>query len=97
VLNGIGGHSIASAKENLTHRETCAWVNYIRKRGSLNLGARIDQAVARWMTLWVNSQGGKAQLSDFMPYADRPLESVKTEDATATLTDAFHLFNALKP
>lgn len=38
MLNGVGGSTIAEAKERLSYAEYRAWVAYLNKRGSLHPG-----------------------------------------------------------
>jgi hypothetical protein len=94
VLHGIGGNTIAQAKENLTQREALAWARYIAKRGSLNVGTRIEQGIARLAVIWIHTQGGKAQMADFMPHADQPTRD--DDEKPATVQQAFQLFQSLK-
>lgn len=67
MLNGIGGRTIAEAKERMSHAEFFAWCTYIQKRGSLNFGQRLEQGVALLASVVNRSAGGKAQMSDFLP------------------------------
>lgn len=69
MLNGVGGCTVAEAKERLTYAEALSWFAYIRKRGSLNLGTRLEAGFA----LQAAIQSGK-QMTDFMPHADRDAE-----------------------
>ncbi|PTS71927.1 phage tail protein [Stenotrophomonas sp. HMWF023] len=73
-MNGIGGRSIAEARECLSIREFQLWSVFRAKRGSLNLGGRIDEAAGMLAALFVNSntKPGSAPFkrTDFMPYAD---------------------------
>ena len=47
VLNGVGGSTIAEAKERLSYAEYRAWVAYLKdKRGSLHPGHRLE---LRWL------------------------------------------------
>jgi hypothetical protein len=47
-------------------------MEYIRKRGSLNVGLRIEAAVAVLATQLNRALGGKAEMTDFMPHWDAP-------------------------
>lgn len=67
MLHGIGGRTIAEAKERMSHAEFFAWCTYIQKRGSLNLGPRLEQGFALIATVINRSNGGRAQMSDFLP------------------------------
>lgn len=72
MLHGIGGKTIKEAKQNVTAKEFDKWAEYIRKRGSLNVGQRVEAAVAVLATQVNRALGGKAELLDFMPHWDQP-------------------------
>ena len=56
----------------MSYAEFAQWVEYIRKRGSLNVGLRVEAASAV-LSLQVNrALGGKAEFSDFAPHWDQP-------------------------
>lgn len=85
MLNGIGGCTIAQAKENMSHAEAVEWAKYIRARGSLNMGKRIDRGFAM-LTMWLlRVNGGKAELEDFLPYAEKPPEKPASAAAVFAL------------
>lgn len=67
MLNGIGGRSVAEAKQRLSHAEVMAWVAYRSKHGSLSVGFRIEQAGAIVALQTNRLAGGQAELLDFMP------------------------------
>lgn len=74
VLNGVGGCTIAEAKANISYSEVLAWSAYRDKYGTLNLGRRLELGTAL-IALQVNrGAGGKAELVDFMPNAERIVE-----------------------
>ena len=56
ALNGIGGHSIAEVKSNLTGLEIAQWLEYRLRRGSLNVGRRIEQAIGNLMAFYHNGK-----------------------------------------
>lgn len=70
-MNGIGGATVAEAKERMTYREAMMWSDYIRKRGTLNLGLRLENGIAIIATMMSRGLGGKANVEDFMPHADK--------------------------
>lgn len=76
MLHGVGGRTIAEAKERISYEEYLWWVAYLNKRGSLNLGQRIDGSTAMLAHLVATAAGikhksGRAlRMSDFMPHAD---------------------------
>lgn len=70
MLNGVGGRTVAEAKERMTYSEALLWSAYIRKRGTVHLGMRLENGVALLATQINRAIGGKAEMSDFMPHAD---------------------------
>ena len=88
MLNGIGGRTIAEAKERMTYAEALDWMAYIRKRGSLNAGLRLDAAVAVLATQINRALGGKAEFHDFLPYHDPP--------EAASIDDIAKIFGAVR-
>ncbi|MBF8642255.1 MULTISPECIES: phage tail assembly protein T [Pseudomonas] len=76
-MNGIGGRTIAEAQEVLSYSEFMTWLKYRAKRGSLNLGMRIERGSAQLAVLYANAHKSKEvtqpyQLHDFAPYHDKP-------------------------
>lgn len=73
-MNGIGGRTIAEAKENIGYSEFLVWMKYRQKRGSLNIGMRVERGSALLAALYANShsKNGGYSLSDFAPYHDSP-------------------------
>ena len=76
VLNGIGGRTIAEAQETLSFAEFQTWCQYRRKRGTLNVGRRIERGAALLAVLYRNAHLGKGQnpytIWDFMPHEEEP-------------------------
>lgn len=70
ALNGIGGNSINEVKNNLTMVEVKQWAEYRYRRGSLNVGRRVEQAVANMMSIYINSNGGEIDALELMPHED---------------------------
>ncbi|GGZ83315.1 hypothetical protein GCM10007161_13520 [Ignatzschineria indica] len=68
VLNQIGGNSIKESQENLSHKEVSIWMRYMREKGSLNIGSRVEQSVGLISSMFeqVNSKG-KVDLSKHFP------------------------------
>ena len=44
-MAGIGGNSIAEVKATLTETEIMQWAEYRQRRGSLNVGRRVEQSI----------------------------------------------------
>lgn len=72
VLWGVGGCTIEEAKERLSYREAQQWFAYIRKRGSLNLGRRIECGIGLLALMKNRAAGGSAEMEDFTPHEDKP-------------------------
>ncbi|MGO1375099.1 MAG: hypothetical protein ACTH5M_00410 [Psychrobacter sp.] len=72
ALNGIGGNTIHQVKSNLTMLEINQWAEYRYRRGSLNVGRRVEQAVANMMAIYINGQ----RTDDYI----EPLELMPHED-----------------
>lgn len=71
MLNGIGGCTVAEAKERLTYSEALSWFAFIRKRGSLHTGMRLEAGFALLASILIQSNGGKTKMSELMPHADK--------------------------
>lgn len=70
-MNGIGGQTVAEAKERMTYREALMWSDFIKKRGSLHTGLRLENGFALLAVMMNRALGGKARMEDFMPHADQ--------------------------
>jgi hypothetical protein len=86
VLNGVGGTTIAEAKERMSYAEALAWSQYVRKYGSLHLGRRLELGFALITTALNNAYGGTAKIHDYMPHYEPPEATV--EDVMKILTGA---------
>lgn len=66
VSCGIGGKTVEEAKRNMSYSEFLDWCKYREHWGSLNIGMRIDRAVARF----IYYRFGKSSLAikNFSPY-----------------------------
>jgi hypothetical protein len=92
VLAGVGGRTIAEAKQNLSYVEALEWFKYIGKRGTLNHGLRVEIMIARLMVLLADVHklkkvgGLKWEIWDFAPHLDQPeVEELTPETAMAKL------------
>ncbi|NWA25512.1 hypothetical protein HX866_11455 [Pseudomonas gingeri] len=83
-MNGIGGRTVAEAQENISYPEFMLWCKYRGKRGSLNLGMRVEVASARLAALYANMKAGKPdfRIEDFSPHTDVPVETLEGAIAT---------------
>lgn len=74
----------------MTHAESLKWAAYMQKRGSLNLGRRIDRGFAM-LTKWLLTVNGhKAEVEDFLPRSERV-----QEEYIAKPEDVLNLFRAI--
>ena len=76
VLHGIGGRTVEEAKQRMSYAEYRAWTAYMQKRGSLNVGLRLEAGFAVVSTQINHALGGKAEVSDFAPHLDQRVASV---------------------
>lgn len=91
MLNGVGGNTIAAAKEAMTVREFRQWVKFRNTRGSLFTSRRIEQSLARVCELICaagnikkdSDAGTTFRAVDFMPNEDAYL----TREPEMTLDD----------
>ncbi|MCO3563270.1 hypothetical protein FA160_03850 [Pseudomonas aeruginosa] len=84
MLNGVGGSTIAEAKERLSYAEYRAWVAYLNKRGSLHPGHRLELALARIAALLGHALGVDADPDAFRPHmALQPLSLHQAMDQWA--------------
>lgn len=64
---------------------------YVRQTGTLNLGTRIEQGFALLATVLNRVNGGKAELSDFLPN-----RGTEPEQDVATADDIMRLLQSVK-
>lgn len=90
VLHGVGGKTIAEAKENLSYVEYAAWVSYREKHGSLHIGARVTDRLEGGFALLAyliataerlkHHTGRPFKMEDFMPRAAEEKSNEPTID-----------------
>ena len=75
-MHGIGGRTIAEAKDRISYSEFRVWAAYRQRRGSLNTGLRVEHGMAMLASLYVNARRKEhsppVDLFDFAPHFDRP-------------------------
>ncbi len=64
----------------MSHAEAQQWAAYMRRRGTLNTGARLELGFALLASLVVKAMGGKAAVKDFMMSSDVEDEGDATLD-----------------
>lgn len=74
VLNGIGGCTIADAKDRVSYDEFREWVSYRALRGSFNQGLRSDRGAALIadVNLRTSIKNPTHKIYDLLPYEDEP-------------------------
>ena len=79
MLAGIGGRTIEEAQWRMSYWEAKRWALYLEKRGSLNVGMRLEMGFALLAAMINHALGGKAKPQDFMPHVGE----VESPEATA--------------
>lgn len=71
---GIGGRTIAEAKERLSYSEFLGWAAYRNKRGSLHIGYHVEGSLAILSTMFANAntKNGGYKFYDFAPHHEEP-------------------------
>lgn len=73
---GIGGRTIAEAQQRISYPEFIKWAQYRAKRGTLNLGMRMERGSALLAALYANAHRDKNspayKIHDFAPHHDQP-------------------------
>lgn len=83
MLCGIGGQTIAEAQQRLSYPEFLSWQKYRAKRGSFNLGMRVERGSALLATLYANARSKTPyKIYDFMPHESEP--AISLDDAMKT-------------
>lgn len=81
MLAGVGGATIAEAKERLSYEEVGVWLDYIKRKGPVDIYGRLEWGFALLAAIANNAAGGKAKQRDFMPYASR--DGVESEEGVS--------------
>jgi hypothetical protein len=63
------------------------WFSYMRKRGSLNIGRRIEVSTALLAFMFNKSKGGRSKFSDFTPH--------EIEESKNDINDVMKLMKAI--
>lgn len=81
MLSGVGGNTIAKAQESISFAEFQKWLAYREKRGSFNVGMRVERAGALIAAFLANQSLGKGSqpvsFYDLAPYHDEPILSME--------------------
>lgn len=79
MLHGIGGRTIAEAQQSMSWHEVMIWQSYIKERGSLNWGRRIEVGTGQLAYMYSTRHGGKKRPAHFMPHEPRPKGGIPIE------------------
>lgn len=82
ALAGIGGNTIQQVKTNLTMAEVNQWAEYRYRRGSLNVGRRVEQAAANIIAMDINKERESTDWLEplvFMPNEDDVIVSFEDQ------------------
>jgi hypothetical protein len=71
VLAGVGGFTVEEAKTRVSQSEWVDWLAYRQKRGSFNLGMRIEEgfSLLAWM-IQKTVGNDNVEPDTYMPHAD---------------------------
>jgi len=95
VAAGVGGRTVAEAKERLTYTEALQWGQYIAQRGTLNLGMRMEAHTAQLMALVATAAGMKDASGKQYTPADFMLHKDEQESDTVNFDDALAAFQRI--
>lgn len=90
MASGVGGRTVAEAKQNMSYAEFVNWCQYRHQYGSLHVGMRVDRAIARHIAAYLNSisKSTKFKPDEFSPY-DQAASRTNVDDVD-------QVFNVLK-
>ena len=75
----------------MTHAEARMWSAYMSKRGSLNVGLRVEMGTALLAWQLHHALGGKSKMDVFMPNVVRRSDEPQEDMKEATLDDVLTL------
>lgn len=81
-MNGIGGNTIHEVKNTLSMLEVNQWAEYRNRRGSLNVGRRVEQAVGGIAAIFINRELSSEDHIDpllLMPNEDDVVEAFEMQ------------------
>lgn len=88
-MSGVGGRTIAEAKERMSQSEAIQWSAYIKRRGSLNIGRRFEISTGFVLEAIYRGMGNKdVDFRKFMPHEH-------FEDASQPVATFDQVFNLL--
>lgn len=70
MLAGVGGRTVAEAKERVSYAEFLDWMEYRERRGTFNLGMRMEFLMARLSTQVSQGLGGKTTFDEILRHHD---------------------------
>ncbi|MCB1928289.1 MAG: hypothetical protein KDH17_09670 [Rhodocyclaceae bacterium] len=88
MLHGVGGRTVAEAKQRMSYPEALRWFAYLKKHGSPN--QHLHRGFALLAAQINNALGGDAKVTDFMLGEHSPAATQESEQE-ASLMDVFNL------
>lgn len=85
MLNGVGGWTIEEAKERMSYAEAQMWMDYMSRKGPLDLGERMEWGFALIATMINRALKGKAEIQDFMPFSKPKSQGASPEQVFSML------------
>lgn len=70
MLAGVGGWTVAEAKERISYAEFLDWMEYRERRGTFNQGMRLEFLMARLSTQVSQGLGGKTKFEEILRFHD---------------------------
>jgi hypothetical protein len=77
MVLGIGGCTVDELKARMSYAEALGWQEYVSRRGSLNIGMRLEAGFALIAMVINRALGGHATLADFMPHYEQPEATIE--------------------
>lgn len=76
---GIGGRTVAEARQRISHSEFVDWIRFRRQRGTLHAGMRMDRGFALLASMYANahSKNGGFAIHDFLPHESAPAPTLE--------------------
>lgn len=84
-MNGVGGRTIAEAKQNISCVEFAQWCQFRAARGTMHTGMRLEEVFGRWQANYFtfHSKSGQKKMADFMPHYTEAQRELSIEEAMA--------------
>lgn len=81
MLAGVGGRTVAEAKQRISYPEFLDWVSFRQAHGPISQQLRQERLVAAQMLQFSKAHGGKGTFDDFMLWTTPPVTEISLEEA----------------